>query len=123
VTNRLDRHPWRRFASVRSRATVAATLVVALALAFAAFGLLALLRNRLITAERAAATLRAHDIAALAATGDLPTPLSFPGEDTGVAQVVNTDGAVLVASTNLTGKRQRCWQIAGRSESGDVVGP
>jgi signal transduction histidine kinase len=104
VTNRLDRHPWRRFASVRSRATVAATLVVALALAFAALGLLALLRNRLITAERAAATLRAYDIAALAATGDLPAPLSFPGEDTGVAQVAYADGTVLVASTNLTGE-------------------
>jgi signal transduction histidine kinase len=70
----------------------------------AAGGLLWLLGNQLVAAERATAILRAQDIAALASSGDLPTSLSFPGEDRGVAQVVDQNGTVVASTPNLEGE-------------------
>lgn len=94
----------RRLLTVRNRTTIVAALVVAAALAVAAVGLVALLRDRLVDAERTAAELRARDVAALVESGDLPDDLSFPGEDEGLTQVVAADGRVLAATDNLEGE-------------------
>ena len=90
--------------SVRARTTLAATAVVAVALAAAAGGLLWLVSSRLEAAQRDSAVLRARDIAGLASVGQLPASLAFPGEDTGVAQVVDRSGVVVAASPNLAGE-------------------
>lgn len=94
----------RRPSTVRGRTTAVAALVVAAALAVAAFGLIGLLQSRLVAAERTAAALRAADVAALADSGDLPERLSFPGEDEGLTQVVDAKGSVVTTTANLAGE-------------------
>ncbi|MFD9568498.1 ATP-binding protein [Streptomyces sp. NPDC059982] len=88
--------------TVRARATAAAVLVVAAALAVASFALLALLEGNLLrNAERDAAQ-QAQTVARLAAAGDLD--LMRPatrGAD--FVQVVNARGRVLRATPNLAG--------------------
>jgi signal transduction histidine kinase len=83
--------------------TLAVTAVVAVALGVAAAALLWLLSNQLVAAE-AGAVLRARDIAGLAEGGQLPSTLSFPGEDTGVTQVVDASGAVIASTPNVEGE-------------------
>jgi signal transduction histidine kinase len=87
--------------SVRNQTTVVAAGVVSVALILAAFGLVGLLRHRLIDAERVAARVRADDVVALARTGTLPNPLSFPGEDSGATQVLDAKGKVSAATENI----------------------
>ena len=87
--------------SVRNQTTVVAVGVVSVALILAAFGLVGLLRHRLIDAERVAARVRADDVVALARTGTLPNPLSFPGEDSGATQVLDAKGKVIAATENI----------------------
>ena len=87
--------------SVRNQTTVVAAGVVSVALILAAFGLVGLLRHRLIDAERVAARVRADDVVALARTGTLPYPLSFPGEDSGATQVLDAKGKVIAATENI----------------------
>lgn len=87
--------------SVRNQTTVVAAGVVSVALILAAFGLVGLLRHRLIDAERVAARVRADDVVALARTGTLPNPLSFPGEDSGATQVLDAKGKVIAATENI----------------------
>lgn len=99
----LPRRPrWPR--TVRARTTLAATAVVAVALGVAFIGILMLMSNRLVASQRATAVMRAQDVAALAQSGRLPPSLSFPGEDTGVAQVVDPTGAVVASTANLEGE-------------------
>jgi signal transduction histidine kinase len=81
-----------------------ATGVVAVALGIAAIGLFWLISNRLVAAERASAVLRARDIAGLAEAAQLPKSLAFPGEASGVAQVVDGDGRVIASTSNLEGE-------------------
>ena len=87
--------------SVRNQTTVVAAGVVSVALILAAFGLVGLLRHRLIDAERVAARVRADDVVALARTGTLPNQLSFPGEDSGATQVLDAKGKVIAATENI----------------------
>ncbi|WP_052681244.1 sensor histidine kinase [Saccharothrix sp. ST-888] len=89
--------------SVRARATVGATAVVAVALGTAALALLAILHANLSrNAERAAAQ-QADTVAQLAAQGRLPdlVPLAH-GAD--FIQAVDANGRVVAASQNLAGK-------------------
>jgi signal transduction histidine kinase len=79
-------------------------VVVGLALLVGAVGLVASLRWSLERSVTDTAQLRAHDVAALAARGNLPKPLSFPGEEQGVVQVVAPDGTVVAASGNISGE-------------------
>ena len=88
--------------SVRGRTTVLATLVVALALTAAAWGLLAVLAHSLRTDRDTLARARAETLAQQAATGQLPRRVTDVGED-GMAQVVAVDGTVLAASSGLAG--------------------
>jgi signal transduction histidine kinase len=83
--------------SVRVRTTLAATVVVGLALTVAAGVLVATLQRALERSGDDAARTRARDIAALAATGALPRVLAPAGEDT-FAQVVDASGTVVAAT-------------------------
>jgi signal transduction histidine kinase len=88
--------------SVRVRSTVAATLVVGLALAAGGWLLLGALDRSLGRRDDAAARGWARDLGSLAATGNLPAVVPPHGDD-GVAQVVAGDGTVLAATPNVAG--------------------
>jgi signal transduction histidine kinase len=94
----------RRLLTVRNRTTAVAAVVVAVALAIGAIGLVGLVRDRLIEGQRTAAELRAQDVAALAESGQLPDDLSFPGEDEGLTQVLDGNGTVVAATDDLEGE-------------------
>lgn len=94
----------RRFSTrdVRTRTTILASAVVAVALLVAGAVLLVLLRDRLVDVQISSATLRTRDLAALAKDGDLPDDLSFPGDDEeSFSQVVGTDGDVIASTPNV----------------------
>src|ERR1700675_3476491 len=90
--------------SVRARATLAATLVVAMALTGTAVVLLAVLRGNLLTSARTTALVRATDIANQASTAQLPPTVVLGGDENGFIQVVDSAGRVLASSANMRGK-------------------
>ncbi|MFE2063418.1 ATP-binding protein [Streptomyces sp. NPDC059467] len=98
---RLVRHLWP--GSVRARATLGATAVVALALTAASFALFAMVHTDLQRNANDAATAQADTVGQLAAEGRLPDllPLSH-GAD--FIQVVDSSGRVVAASQNLVGR-------------------
>ncbi|MEU2396137.1 HAMP domain-containing sensor histidine kinase [Streptomyces sp. NPDC007369] len=89
--------------SVRARATLGATAVVALALGAASFALLGILDGRLVRGAQADAERQALATAALAARGRLDSVLT-PGLGTDFLQVVDAKGRVLAASPDLAGR-------------------
>lgn len=90
--------------SVRVRTTLAATVIVAVTLSVGSAILLARFRTSLDHNRRAAAVARAADVAALADTGRLPAELGLPNQDAAYAQVLDSSGAVLAASSNIAGQ-------------------
>lgn len=99
-----DERPRRPLATVRARTTAAATVIVGIALAVATIGLVVLLRDSLVENVDDVAELRAQDIAAQARQGTLPRSLAVAEEEGAVAQVVDSNGVVVAASTNLRGE-------------------
>ena len=93
-----------RRVGLRLRITAVAALAVAVALFIAALFLIALLRDRLDTAATTAATLRARDVAALAAADALPNTLALPGEESALVQVVDDSGVVIASTENIEGE-------------------
>lgn len=93
-----------RLRTLRARTTVAACVVVALALAVGALGLVVVLRRSLVANIDAAAGARAADIAAQAAQGELPSTLAVRGGEEALVQVVDGGGRVLASSANLNGQ-------------------
>lgn len=94
---------WWSRSSVRTRITLLASLIVAVTLLAGSYGLLATLKHSLISNGDVLSRAQAVDLAAQAADGSLTSLLSDVGEDS-VAQVVSDDGAVLAASSGLTGQ-------------------
>jgi signal transduction histidine kinase len=87
---------------VRWRATLAALLVVAVALAAGTFALLELTSERIESSARDSAIARAESLEALVAAGALVDPL--PGRDPELfAQVVDQDGAVVASDRAISG--------------------
>jgi signal transduction histidine kinase len=84
--------------SVRLRTTVAATLIFALALGTAAFGLLVLQRRAMLEHLDDVADVRASGVAALVDDGTLPRDLSVASEDDEFVRVVD-DARRVVAQT------------------------
>lgn len=90
---------------VRTRTTVAATVVVAVALAIGSAALVLLVRSSLLDGLETSAESRAEALAATVETSGVPTPVDADGEDDGPDEVVeaimrSTDtGAELVWST------------------------
>lgn len=104
----------RRAGTVRVRTTVVATLIVSAALVVAAIGLVILLQRSQVANVEAAARLRATDIATLVRGGNLPTSLSDSSSDVALVQVVDDQGRVLSATTNIAGEdRIARFQPAG----------
>ncbi len=93
-----------RRVGLRLRITVVAALAVGVALFVAALFLIGLLHNRLDSAATTAATLRARDVAALAAADALPSTLALPGEESAFVQVVDDAGVVIASTENIDGE-------------------
>jgi signal transduction histidine kinase len=90
-------------ASVRARATAAATLVIAVACTVAALLMLHTLEAALSRGQDVTARSRARDLAVLVTAGPLPRLLTSTGED-GFIQVVNGSGRVLSSTPNVAGR-------------------
>ncbi|NKI45405.1 sensor histidine kinase [Streptomyces physcomitrii] len=91
----------RPFASVRARATLAATLVVAVALVLAGFTVLTALRSSLSAEAGNRAESAARDVAAQLAGGRAPGELELPDAEDSPVQVVDEDGRLLAADEDL----------------------
>ncbi len=89
--------------TVRVRTTVAATVVVGLALLVGGWLLVVTLESSLEDRVEVAARAWVRDLAALAATGQLPALVPPHGEDD-VGQVVAADGTVLASTRNVAGR-------------------
>lgn len=85
----------RRLATVRARTTIAATVVVGVALAIATVGLVAQQRSTLVSHLDEVADLRAGGIAALARGGTLPGTLELAADDDEFVRVIDSDHQVL----------------------------
>lgn len=90
----------RAFGSVRARAALAATLVVALALVAAGAAVLLALRTNLTGEADGSAESGARRVATALATGTAPDALDLDDEDQPV-QVVDDDGRLVAASEDL----------------------
>jgi signal transduction histidine kinase len=88
--------------TLRTRATIFGTLVIAVLLTVSSVLLVSTLENRLTKASDQLSRSRVEDLLALARSGDLPQTLRNV-DDNGVAQVVTIDRTVLAASPNIAG--------------------
>ncbi|MFF3017387.1 sensor histidine kinase [Streptomyces sp. NPDC057939] len=88
--------------TVRARATVGASLVVAAALSLASFALLGLLEANLLRNAENDARRQADSVAELAAAGRLDR-VRPTGRGVEFVQVVSADGSILFATPNLLG--------------------
>jgi signal transduction histidine kinase len=93
----------RRLGGVRVRTTLAATVIVGVAIAVTAVGLILFLRQSLVEQVDEIAYARAQDVAALARQGALPAELTVAGDDGHVTQVVDDTGRVLATTTGNGG--------------------
>lgn len=91
----------RLFGSVRARATLGATLVVAVALLAAGASVLLALRSNLTDQASSEAESSARKVAVSIATGTAPAALELPDGDETPVQVVDGDGRLLAASEDL----------------------
>jgi signal transduction histidine kinase len=94
---------WRRLGGVRVRTTLAATVIVGVAIAVTAVGLILFLRQSLVEQVDEIAYARAQDVAALARQGALPAELTAAGDDGHVTQVVDDTGRILATTTGNGG--------------------
>ncbi|BDT98704.1 sensor histidine kinase [Nocardia sputorum] len=101
MPERSGRAWWR---SVRTRTTVAATAVVAVALTAAGLVVLAVLRHNLAHSAELQAETTAHDVAAQLAAGTDPARLRLPDAENEPVQLVSLDRRVLAADDDLAGK-------------------
>ncbi|HXY93471.1 MAG TPA: ATP-binding protein [Acidimicrobiia bacterium] len=91
----------RHLATVRVRVTLAAVVVVALALIAGGAWLVRAQRNALTDDVETTARLRARDVAATVASGELAGSLAAPRGDDNLVQVVDSDGNIVAASSNI----------------------
>ncbi|MFI5047224.1 MAG: ATP-binding protein [Acidimicrobiia bacterium] len=91
----------RRLATVRVRVTIAAVVVVGIALAAGAVWLVDAHRASLRHDVESAARLRADEIAAILSDGTFPEVLAVPRGDDNLVQVVDAHGQVVAASAKI----------------------
>ncbi len=103
----------KRFATVRARTTIAATLLFALALAAGGVGLVMVLQKTMIENVDTALRLRASDIGGLLEGGTNLTDVTIVDEDESFVQIV-ADGIVVTASENVEGEAPISSASAGR---------
>lgn len=87
--------------TLRTRLTLLATVAVAVVLVVGGALLVAALRSNLIGNIQDSATLRAADVATLAAQNSLPTTIPIQDDDETLVQVVDSHGAVIASSDNV----------------------
>jgi signal transduction histidine kinase len=93
-----------RLGTARVRTTLAAVLVVGVAMAAGALVLVTVLRDTLTREVRTAAQLRGQDVAELLASDPAPVgPLAVDEADELLIQVLDEDGRVVAASPNAGG--------------------
>jgi signal transduction histidine kinase len=92
-----------RRTTLRTRATVLATVITGITLLVASVALVVTLDSRLTAGADDLSRSRVNDLLDLAASGDLPATLTNVSDD-GVAQVVGADGRVVAASPNIEGR-------------------
>ncbi|MGY2120676.1 sensor histidine kinase [Nocardia gipuzkoensis] len=97
-----ERKAWWR--SVRARTTVAATVVVAVALTAAGLAVLAVLRHNLVESAELQAETTARDVATQLAAGAELGRLTFPDAESQPVQIVSADRRVLAAADDLAGR-------------------
>jgi len=90
--------------SIRWRVTLAAVVVVGLALLGGAAGMIALLHRAHEDNVRTAARLRAKEIAAVLVAGQAPGTLAVDDDEEVLIQVVDPSGAVVASSPNMAGR-------------------
>ena len=95
-----------RLRSIRIRATIAATLVVALALLLAGWGVVAVLRHQLVADLDASIRARARDVTLIARGGQLPSVLLAADDDSTAVQVTDASGRVIASSRYLPPQRR-----------------
>jgi signal transduction histidine kinase len=91
----------RRLATVRVRITLAAVLVVGVALAAGGVWLVRAQRESLTRNVETAARLRSRDIATTIDDGEFPDHLAVPRGDENLVQVVDDNGKVVATSSNV----------------------
>ncbi|WP_307792924.1 sensor histidine kinase [Glycomyces niveus] len=94
--------PFWRPDSVRARATLGATLVVAVALVAAGVLVVALLRDNLFGRAELTAEVGARSVASQIASGTAPSAIELPDDDE-LVQIVDAAGTVVAASDDLAG--------------------
>jgi signal transduction histidine kinase len=99
--------------SVRARTTIAASLVVAVALTIGAVLLVQTLETALSRSRDDTARSRARDLSTLAAEGSLPPQLAPAGDD-GFIQVVDGSGTVLASTPNAADRPPTFTFVAPR---------
>jgi signal transduction histidine kinase len=92
-----------RSGTVRVRTTMAATVVVGVAMAVGAVALVAVLRATLIREVRASAELRGADVAAVLEAGTRPVDLAVGDPEDLLIQVLDGGGRVVESSPNVAG--------------------
>ena len=92
-----------RLATIRAITTVAATIVVTIALVVGAAGLIAALRRTMVDELTEAARAQAADVVGQLEAGRPPV-LDVAGADEQLIQVMTPAGAVVAASPNMTGR-------------------
>ena len=112
------RRLWGRLSSVRARATLVGVLVVGVALAAGALGLLSVLRSSMTEGVETTAQAQLNDVASLLRLGQLPAELPSGRGDT-FTQVVAADGSVVATSANLLASTPMSRVLTG--EEGVVV--
>jgi signal transduction histidine kinase len=103
-----DDRPRRRLravgGSIRWRVTLAAVVVVGVALLAGAVGMITLLHRAHEDNVRTAARLRANEIAAVLEAGQAPGTLAVDDEEEVLIQVLDASGSVVASSPNMAGR-------------------
>jgi signal transduction histidine kinase len=105
----------RRLATVRVRVTIGAVVVVAIALTVGGASLVRAQRSDLTNDIETTARLRAHDVAATVADGELGPSLAVPRGDENLVQVVDRNGDIVAASSNIGSDVRISHLDAGRN--------
>jgi signal transduction histidine kinase len=109
-----------RAGTVRVRTTVAAVVVVGVAMAVGAVVLVTVLLDSLTQEVRAAAQLRAADLAAALESGTRPGELGIDNAEDLLIQVLDQDGRVVASSPNVQGSPPVARLRPGQSQKVSV---
>jgi signal transduction histidine kinase len=106
--------------TVRVRTTIAAVVVVGLAMAVGAMLLVTVLRGTLTGEVRAAAQSRAADVAAVLESGTRPAALGIDNAEDLLIQVLDQDGRVVASNPSVSGTPPVARLRPGQSAKVDV---